>query len=224
MKIFVVGDNDRFELLKDKLSDDHDIDYHEVLDSEPDNTDLIIDLNLDENPENLSTYAQYENLAVFGCSVKRQLAEMAAMSGREIECSLFGINAIPGFLQRELTEVSILRNDDENKLNSVAQELNWKTELIGDRVGMVTPRIVLMIINEAFYTVQEGTADEQAIDQGMKLGTNYPFGPFEWTDKIGIKNVYEILAALYEDTRDERYRISARLKTAYLRQEADIDD
>ena len=73
-----------------------------------------------------------------------------------------------------------------------------------------------MIINEAFYTVQEGTASKEDIDQGMRLGTNYPFGPFEWAQKIGIADVYETLEAIYEDTKEERYKICPLLKKAYL--------
>jgi len=85
---------------------------------------------------------------------------------------------------------------------------------------MVTPRIIFMIINEACYTLQERTATIQDIDLGMKLGTNYPLGPFEWADKIGIKNVYETLLAVYEDTKDERYKICSLLKTMYLKNES----
>ena len=81
---------------------------------------------------------------------------------------------------------------------------------------MVTPRVVLMIINEAYFPVQEGTASKDAINQAMKLGTNYPMGPFEWCVKIGIKDVYEMLEAMYQDTGDERYKICPLLKREYL--------
>jgi 3-hydroxybutyryl-CoA dehydrogenase len=75
-----------------------------------------------------------------------------------------------------------------------------------------------MIINEAYYTVQEETATRDDIDRAMKLGTNYPFGPFEWCQRIGINHVYEVLEAVYEDTRDERYKICPLLKKEYLLQ------
>ncbi|MEM9298321.1 MAG: 3-hydroxyacyl-CoA dehydrogenase family protein [Bacteroidota bacterium] len=87
---------------------------------------------------------------------------------------------------------------------------------VADRVGMVTPRVIAMIINEAFYTLQEGTATKEDIDLGMKLGTNYPYGPFEWMEKIGVQNVYELLESLFEDTKDQRYKISPLLKRDYL--------
>ena len=90
---------------------------------------------------------------------------------------------------------------------------------VEDRVGMVKPRVIFMIINEACYTLQEGTATIEDIDMAMKLGTNYPFGPFEWCDRIGVTSVFETLAAMYEDTKDERYKICPLLKTKYLKGE-----
>jgi 3-hydroxybutyryl-CoA dehydrogenase len=53
------------------------------------------------------------------------------------------------------------------------------------------------------------------IDKGMRLGTNYPNGPFEWCDRIGIRDVYETLEAIWCDTHDERYKICPLLKTRY---------
>ena len=73
-----------------------------------------------------------------------------------------------------------------------------------------------MIINEAYFTVQEGTATREDIDLGMRLGTAYPKGPFAWSQEIGLDHVYETLEAMYEDTKDERYKICPMLKTEYL--------
>ena len=81
-----------------------------------------------------------------------------------------------------------------------------------------------MIINEAYYTVQEGTATREDIDLGMKLGTAYPMGPFEWCEKVGVKNVYETLDAIYEDTHDERYKICPLMKTEFLRSRMNFND
>jgi 3-hydroxybutyryl-CoA dehydrogenase len=73
-----------------------------------------------------------------------------------------------------------------------------------------------MIINEAYYTVQERTALPEDIDQAMKLGTNYPKGPFEWCREIGINNVYHLLDSMYLDTREERYKICSLLKQEWI--------
>ena len=110
----------------------------------------------------------------------------------------------------------ILKKKTKVDLTSVCDELGTDYLIVDDRVGLVTPRIICMIINEAYYTVQEGTATKADIDAGMKLGTNYPFGPFEWCAKIGVDHVYELLEAVYEDTKDERYKICPLLKKEYL--------
>ena len=123
---------------------------------------------------------------------------------------------MPTFLERDLLEVSIYKKKTKADLASICDELGTDYVIVEDRVGLVTPRIICMIINEAYYTVQEGTASKKDIDVGMKLGTNYPFGPFEWCTKIGIDQVYELLEAVYEDTHDERYKICPLLKKEYL--------
>ena len=63
----------------------------------------------------------------------------------------------------------------------------------------------------------EGTATREDIDAGMKLGTNYPLGPFEWATSWGIANIYELLEALYLDSKDERYKVCPQLKQEYLK-------
>ena len=106
----------------------------------------------------------------------------------------------------------LCRHDTKVVLEEICKKLGTLFQLVDDRVGLVTPRVICMIINEAYYTLEEGTASRTDIDLAMKLGTNYPLGPFEWSQKIGIKHVYELLEAVYKDTGDERYKICPLLK------------
>jgi 3-hydroxybutyryl-CoA dehydrogenase len=71
---------------------------------------------------------------------------------------------------------------------------NWKH--VADEPGLVAPRILSMIINEAFFVWEEGVSSVSQVDQAMKLGTNYPEGPFEWGKKIGFKNIIHLLGQL----------------------------
>jgi 3-hydroxybutyryl-CoA dehydrogenase len=116
-------------------------------------------------------------------------------------------------------EVSLCRRFETPELDKLMQAFGIDYLPVEDRVGMIKPRVIFMIINEACYTLQEGTASIEDIDMAMKLGTNYPFGPFEWCDRIGVTSVFETLAAMYEDTKDERYKICPLLKTKYLKGE-----
>jgi 3-hydroxyacyl-CoA dehydrogenase len=78
--------------------------------------------------------------------------------------------------------------------------------IIKDCVGGVLPRVVASLINNAAYALMEGVASAADIDAAMKLGTNYPYGPLEWADMIGLDQVLGILEALCEAYGQDRYR------------------
>jgi len=131
----------------------------------------------------------------------------------------FGFCGLPTLLNRSLLEVSLYHEADRAKLAETCAALSTDYRVVEDRVGLVTPRVICMIINEACYTVQEGTATMQDVDLGMKLGTNYPRGPFAWANAIGVARVYAVLEAMWDDTHDERYKICPLLKRQALRGE-----
>ncbi|MEQ8925934.1 MAG: 3-hydroxyacyl-CoA dehydrogenase family protein [Fulvivirga sp.] len=173
--------------------------------------DVIVDFDIANNPENYLDYKELNDSVILLNTVKVTLAELTYTFGSS-SAEIYGFNGLPSFINREIFEISSLSGEVSEGFN----KLKWEYQLVDDRVGLVTPRIVLMIINEAFYTVQEGTATKEDIDLGMKLGTNYPYGPFEWSALIGIEEVYEGLEAIYEDTKEERYKIAPLLKKEYL--------
>lgn len=176
--------------------------------------DFVFDLNFDDDTSSLPDYLECSgSKTIFMLSgVKLQIE---AAIPRPLWSNVIFINALPGFLSRsELEYCTVIPGFSAANLLT----LGWKSSnRTSSRVGMVSPRIIFMIINEAYFTLQEGTANREDIDKGMKLGTAYPLGPFEWCEKVGIKNVYETLSALYADTSDERYRICSMLKTEYLK-------
>ncbi len=80
------------------------------------------------------------------------------------------------------------------------------------QMGFHYPRAISMIINEAYFALEENLAAPKDIDLAMKFGVNYPLGPIEWGDKIGLKYIVDLLSELYEITEDSRYRVSRALK------------
>ena len=74
------------------------------------------------------------------------------------------------------------------------------------------PRTIAMIINEAYFALGDKLATATTIDLAMKNGVNYPLGPIEWGEKIGLHNVAQLLEELSTITRDERYKLSTELK------------
>jgi len=83
---------------------------------------------------------------------------------------------------------------------------------VADVGGLVVARTVAMLINEAADAVQQGVCSEAAIDTAMKLGVNYPAGPFEWLAGWRTAEVVALLDALDAQYRGERYRVSSRLR------------
>lgn len=75
-----------------------------------------------------------------------------------------------------------------------------------DSPGFIVNRILMPMINEAIYAVQEGVATPQDIDTAMKLGTNQPMGPLELADFIGLDTCLSIIQVLYEGLGDPRLR------------------
>jgi 3-hydroxybutyryl-CoA dehydrogenase len=86
---------------------------------------------------------------------------------------------------------------------------------VHDVPGLIVGRTVAMLVNEAADAVHQGVCDAKDADTAMKLGTNYPAGPFEWLAEIGSAYVVDMLDNLFKAYRSERYRISPLVRKAY---------
>lgn len=101
----------------------------------------------------------------------------------------------------------------EELITTFIRSLNKHGVLHQDlKLGFHYPRTIAMIINEAYFALDEKLATAEAIDLAMKNGVNYPLGPIEWGQKIGLIHVAELLHELFEITEDPRYRLSKQLK------------
>lgn len=190
-------------------------DYEDINEKILNENQVVFDFFLNESIDSFEIYKDQSDLIIFANIPKSSLIEFKFYFGN-FSPTLYGFNGLPGMINRKYLELTASSKKDADALNKICQELGTDYLIVDDRVGMVTPRILSMVINEAYFTVQEGTANKEDIDMAMKLGTNYPWGPFEWCQKYGVRNIYELLEALYEDTKDERYKICPLLKREYM--------
>ena len=123
--------------------------------------------------------------------------------------NIIRINAWPGFIEKDLWE---LAGAVSTEAEYILQQLNKRYIIVPDEPGFVIARIIAMIINEAYYALDEKVSSKTDIDIAMKLGTNYPYGPFEWCNIIGVQQVYQLLAKL--SLTDERFLPSAGIAEA----------
>ncbi len=214
MRIAVTGTPNRIAELERHVSSEHEL--VKVKNNNFFGFDVVFDLTFDETPQQIKWYAELNDVPVVVGAVKKQVEETIFAHAGRLYCRLIGMNTLPTFIDRPVAELTVTKPHYKSMVNDIFEKLGWEHQIVESRVGMVTPRVVAMIINEAYFTFQEGTASKEDIDTGMKLGTAYPYGPFEWCDRIGIKNIYETLDAVYHDTHDERYKICPLLRTEYL--------
>jgi 3-hydroxybutyryl-CoA dehydrogenase len=113
----------------------------------------------------------------------------------DLQVPLVRINAWPGF-SNALLEASCSNEALKHTAETVFQNLGKQIQWLPDEPGFVTPRVISMIINEAYFALEEGVSSKEEIDTAMKLGTAYPYGPFEWGTRIGLTNVVALLNRL----------------------------
>ncbi len=89
---------------------------------------------------------------------------------------------------------------------------------LADAPGLVVARTIAMLINEGADAVLQGVCDTAGADAAMKLGVNYPAGPFEWLAHWSVDGVVGVLRALDAEYRGERYRVSPWLRRHAHRQ------
>ncbi|MAT97209.1 MAG: 3-hydroxybutyryl-CoA dehydrogenase [Anaerolineaceae bacterium] len=102
------------------------------------------------------------------------------------------------------------------KAKKFVEGLGYETAVVADGPGLVRARTVCCLINEAASALLEGIATPADIDQAMKLGTNYPYGPLEWADYLGLDTVLGVMNGLFSEWGEDRYRPSPLLKRMVL--------
>ena len=127
---------------------------------------------------------------------------------------IFGLDGLFAAQGRVLTLVAPPNPTDaaRAKAEVFLSSIGLRAEWIGDGAGLVLPRIMSMLANEAAFALAEGTADESTIDLAMKLGANYPIGPLAWLRQVGAPKVLRVLEHLRAVFAEERYRVAPLLR------------
>jgi 3-hydroxybutyryl-CoA dehydrogenase len=143
-------------------------------------------------------------------SVSR-LAAVAGNPGRVVGMHFFN----PAPLMPLVEVVRGLQTSDETVVAVVAlaEAAGKSPVVVNDSPGFVGNRILLPMINEAIFTLAEGVAERDAIDQVMKLGMSHPMGPLALADLIGLDVCLDILEVLHRDFGESKYRPAPLLRT-----------
>ncbi len=128
--------------------------------------------------------------------------------------NVFGFDSLMA-AQAELIEV--VSHDESThaakaRIEDFVSQIGRRPIWVSDGPGLVLPRILAMLVNEAAFAVQEGVAAPEKIDQAMLMGVRYPQGPLAWGESLGFDRVLKVLQDLAERHGDPRYRSAAVLR------------
>ncbi|EJS09502.1 3-hydroxybutyryl-CoA dehydrogenase [Bacillus mycoides] len=135
------------------------------------------------------------------------ITEIAAVTKRpEKVIGMHFMNPVP--VMKLIEIIRGLATDDAvyETIEDITKKIGKVPVEVNDFPGFVSNRILLPMINEAIYTLYEGVATKEAIDEVMKLGMNHPMGPLTLADFIGLDTCLYIMEVLHEGLGDSKYR------------------
>jgi 3-hydroxybutyryl-CoA dehydrogenase len=174
------------ELLKNGVEPSLDCIYVDSLDDllQHANADGFIDLLFEPTTERVN--------ALKGLLPKPVIVNSVAHTLGILSADFIRINGWPTFLASGLLE-GAAGEHQKVKGEEILMQFHKKVTWLPDTVGFISARVISKIINEAWLALEENVSTPAEIDLAMRLGTNYPFGPLEWAEKIGVEKVQLLL-------------------------------
>jgi len=134
------------------------------------------------------------------------ITRLAALTGRPSQViGMHFFNPVPVMSLVEVVRGMATSNDTFTAVRDLALKLGKTPVEVNDAPGFVSNRVLMPLINEAAYSVMEGVATAEAVDQIFKLGMAHPMGPLTLADFIGIDVCVDILRVLHEGFGDPKY-------------------
>jgi 3-hydroxybutyryl-CoA dehydrogenase len=136
----------------------------------------------------------------------------AAVPRPERVIGMHFMNPVPVMQLVEIIRGAQTSDETYAVTKALAEKMGKTTVLSKDMPGFIVNRILIPMINEACFALQEGLASPQDIDTAMKLGTNVPMGPLTLADFIGLDTVLYIAEVLHKGLGEDKYRPAPLLR------------
>ncbi|MBL8681410.1 MAG: 3-hydroxybutyryl-CoA dehydrogenase [Myxococcales bacterium] len=141
------------------------------------------------------------------------ITKIAAVTKRpESVIGMHFMNPVP--LMKLVEVIRALQTSDATYAATIelSNKMNKTVVTAKDAPGFIVNRILIPMLNEACFALQEGIGTPKDIDEGVKLGLNHPMGPLELADLIGLDTVLAIAEVLHRDLGDDKYRAANVLR------------
>jgi 3-hydroxybutyryl-CoA dehydrogenase len=174
--------------------------------------DLVIEAAVENMEIKTSIFAQLDEITsahtiLASNTSSLPITEIAAATKRpEKVIGMHFMNPVPVMKLVEIIRGLATADEVYQVIEDMTKTLSKVPVEVNDFPGFVSNRILMPMINEAIYTLYEGVATKEAIDEVMKLGMNHPMGPLTLADFIGLDTCLYIMETLHQGFGDDKYR------------------
>ena len=135
------------------------------------------------------------------------ITEIASMTKRpEKVIGMHFFNPVPVMKLVEIIKGQSTSEETFSVIKALSEKLGKTPITVNEAPGFAVNRILVPMINEAIFVLQEGIASAEDIDKGMVLGANHPIGPLALADLVGLDTLLMVQDNLYKELGDSKYR------------------
>jgi len=180
--------------------------------------DVTIEAVIEKMDLKKSVYKELEGIAkpstIFATNTSGlSITELAAVTSRPDRfVGMHFFNPVPVMKLVEVIRGYGTSDETVAVIKDLALKLGKTAIEVLEAPGFVVNRILVPMINEAIFVLQEGLASPAEIDEGMKLGANHPMGPLALADLVGLDTLLNVQQYLYEEFADPKYRPPSLLR------------
>ena len=180
--------------------------------------DMVVEAVLEDIDLKRRVFAQLDETCRQGVILatntsSQSITEIAAATKRpEQVIGMHFFNPVPVMKLVEIIRGLLTSDETYKTVEDLSVKLGKTPVEVNDYPGFVTSRLLMIMLNEAFFAHWQGIGSAKDIDTAMKLGMNHPMGPLELADLIGLDICLNVMNRLYEGFNDSKYRPCPLLK------------
>ena len=180
--------------------------------------DLVIESIVEDLPTKKHLFSELDRIVADGGILATNtstlpVVEMAMETGRpERVCGVHFFNPAPAMPLVEVVRAITTSDETRDAARSFAEACGKTPVLVKDQAGFIVNALLFPYLNNAVKLLDAGVATRDDIDAAMKGGCNFPMGPLELLDLVGLDTSLSILDALYEEFKDPNYSPAPLLK------------
>ena len=182
------------------------------------NADLVVEAATENTALKLNIFKEIDKAAPAGCILATNtssipIATIASATKRpESVIGMHYMNPVPVMKLVEIIKSAATKKEVVDTIVTLSKQLDKIPCVVNDRPGFIANRILMPMINEAIYSLEEGVAGVEEIDTIMKLGMAHPTGPLQLADLIGLDVCLNIINVLHEGFGTAKYAPCPLLK------------